>query len=102
MRLLCARPGCSSGASAQVVYDVESRRATLVDPGEDGPMGALALCTRHAEHFGVPSGWELHDERTPLRAGLAVLFGAEEDEQPLADPHGPLMRRAFRVVDDAG
>jgi hypothetical protein len=68
----CARPGCSTQASATLTYDYGNRSAWLDRlAAEDHPM-THDLCDRHAGSLSVPRGWHLADRRV-----VAPLFREE-------------------------
>jgi hypothetical protein len=62
----CARPGCSTTASATLVYDY-GQRSSWLEPLTDEPHPmAYDLCDAHADSLTVPRGWRLDDRRARL------------------------------------
>lgn len=75
--------------------DVDASVVRLVDPDPDSGLGAILLCSMHAERLTAPSGWQIEDHRTGVSGGLAGLFGGEATTDELPAPGGRLLRRAF-------
>lgn len=66
----CAKPGCSSTATASLSYDYSGRTAWVeVLDAEAHPM-AYDLCNEHADTLKVPQGWSLSDRRVRYPAAL--------------------------------
>jgi Protein of unknown function (DUF3499) len=59
----CARPGCSTTASATLAYDYEQRTSWLVPLSDERHPMAYDLCDVHADTLTVPRGWRLDDRR---------------------------------------
>lgn len=66
----CAKPGCSSAATASLSYDYAGRTAwvEVLDP-ESHPM-AYDLCSDHADALKVPQGWAFTDRRVRYPSAL--------------------------------
>ena len=94
---VCARTGCAEAARSILLFDPAGATARLLDPDDD-LLGAVPLCTDHADRFNVPSGWSLSDERTDEPEGVALLLGVTNAEQTEPEPESPLLKRAFRVL----
>ena len=77
MSRLCARPGCSTAASATLSYDYRRQAVWLDYLSEEAHPMTHDLCTRHADRLSVPTGWEISDARRvtdlfPSRSTAAV------------------------------
>lgn len=59
----CARPGCSTTASATLAYDYAQRTSWLVPLAEERHPMSYDLCDVHADSLTVPRGWRLDDRR---------------------------------------
>ncbi len=59
----CARPGCSTTASATLVYDYERRTSSLEPLSDESHPMTYDLCDTHADTLTVPRGWQLDDRR---------------------------------------
>ena len=67
----CAKPGCSSSASATLTYDYAGRMAWLEALGDEAHPMAYDLCAEHATQLRVPQGWDLQDRRVRYPAALS-------------------------------
>lgn len=67
----CAKPTCSLGASATLVYDYGARRVLLDDLNPEAHPMHYDLCTDHADALKVPSGWTLEDRRVRYPHAIA-------------------------------
>ncbi|HRW37743.1 MAG: DUF3499 family protein [Acidimicrobiales bacterium] len=67
MRRACARPGCSEPATATLSYGYASATVWLEPLTPEGHPMTHDLCDRHAARTVAPRGWELVDERAPVR-----------------------------------
>ncbi|MET0728415.1 MAG: DUF3499 family protein [Acidimicrobiales bacterium] len=67
----CARPGCSTTASATLTYDYAERTAWIEMLANDPHPMHYDLCTEHADHLGVPRGWAFDDRRLRYPAALS-------------------------------
>ncbi len=94
---VCARTGCAEEARSLLLFDPAGGAARLLDPVED-LLGAVPLCTGHADRFNVPSGWTLSDERSEEPEGVARLLGVTDSGASEPEPDSPLLKRAFRVL----
>ncbi|GIU86104.1 MAG: hypothetical protein KatS3mg009_0619 [Acidimicrobiia bacterium] len=99
----CARPGCSSAATATFTFDARERTVWLDAPA-DGQARAGELCERHARTLTPPQGWRLDDRRPataggprPEPVGVAVTDrrDAAADARTLLHARSPLLARAF-------
>lgn len=61
----CARPGCSTAASATLLYDYTQRTASLESLATERHPMEYDLCDAHADSLTVPQGWRLEDDRAP-------------------------------------
>jgi hypothetical protein len=68
MTRTCARPGCSTVASATLTYDYAGSTAWLEGLASEGHPMSYDLCDRHAEGLSVPVGWSLEDRRLRITA----------------------------------
>jgi hypothetical protein len=59
----CARPGCSTTASATLFYDYAQRTSSLEPLADEPHPMAYDLCDAHADTLTVPRGWRLDDRR---------------------------------------
>ena len=59
----CARPGCSTVASASLSFSYLEQLAVLDPLDGDPPPQAYGLCAAHAARTRPPKGWELCDRR---------------------------------------
>jgi hypothetical protein len=59
----CARPGCSTAASATLLFDYRARTSSLEPLSDDDHPMAYDLCEAHADALTVPRGWRLDDRR---------------------------------------
>jgi hypothetical protein len=75
----CARPGCSTAASATLLYDYRERTSSLEPLSDEVHPMAYDLCETHADALTVPRGWRLDDNR-PGAGGDPVTSG---DRQPV-------------------
>ncbi|MEM9711950.1 MAG: hypothetical protein AAGA17_07005 [Actinomycetota bacterium] len=94
---LCARTGCAEVVRALLLFDPVAGSARLIDVDDD-IVGAVHLCSEHADRVNVPSGWALTDDRTEEPDRVAVLLGVNEVVEPEPEPDSPLLKRAFRVL----
>lgn len=60
----CARPGCTTRATATLAYDYSSSTVWIDVLSEEAHPMTHDLCPRHADTLGVPRGWLLQDRRT--------------------------------------
>jgi Protein of unknown function (DUF3499) len=67
---MCAKPGCSTGASATLVYDYGSRTACVERLHDEAHPMDYDLCAAHAGGLRVPQGWALKDRRVRYPAAL--------------------------------
>ena len=79
MQRHCARPGCTTTATATLTYDYGAGTVWLDHLSPEAHPMTHDLCTRHADTLGVPRGWLLQDRRpadAPLfsepRGGAAI------------------------------
>lgn len=63
---LCARPGCSSPASATMSYGYASRTVWVDDLAPEADPNAYDLCPVHADRQSVPQGWNRTDRRVTV------------------------------------
>jgi len=63
MSRTCARPGCSTAASATLLYDYTQRTASLESLATERHPMEYDLCDAHADSLTVPQGWRLEDQR---------------------------------------
>jgi hypothetical protein len=75
MARLCARPACSSAASATMTYDYASRTAWVDDLSGEASPGGYDLCPSHADRLGVPQGWTGADRRVRVVSLVDRLAG---------------------------
>ena len=61
---VCARPYCSTAASATMSYSYDSGSVWLDDLTVDGHPMVHDLCSLHADSVSVPKGWRLVDRRS--------------------------------------
>lgn len=112
VRRQCARPGCSSIATATFTFDARERTVWL-DAPLDGQARAGELCERHARSLTPPQGWRLDDRRavppdapaaasaaasTTVRGSAAAGAGTVErsaEFRRLLHARSPLLARAF-------
>jgi Protein of unknown function (DUF3499) len=59
----CARPGCSTAASATLLFDYRARTSSLESLIDEPHPMAYDLCEVHADALTVPRGWHLDDNR---------------------------------------
>jgi len=59
----CARPGCSTTATATLAYDYSNRSAWVDRLSQDPHPMTHDLCDRHVGSLSVPRGWSLEDRR---------------------------------------
>ena len=67
----CAKPGCSTSASATLTYDYASRTAWVELLNDEAHPMRYDLCSGHADTLTVPQGWALQDRRLRYPAALA-------------------------------
>ncbi len=60
---LCARPSCSTRASATLGFDYAGRQASIEVLQDEPRPQTYDLCTVHATRTTPPNGWQLHDHR---------------------------------------
>lgn len=72
----CARPTCTDPASATLRFDYRTRQVWLGRLADEVDPTDHDLCDRHADRTTPPVGWELDDQRPPVRA-VAPLYRAE-------------------------
>jgi hypothetical protein len=88
MQRHCARPGCTTTATATLTYDYAGGTVWIDRLTAEAHPMTDDLCTRHADALGVPRGWLLQDRRP----AAAPLF---------TDPHPP-QHTGSRVSSHAG
>lgn len=66
----CAKPGCSTSATATLTYDYANRTAWVERLDAEGHPMCYDLCTEHADALRVPQGWALQDRRVRYPAAL--------------------------------
>jgi hypothetical protein len=71
MSRTCARPGCSTPASATLTYDYAASTAWVEQIADEGHPMSYDLCERHAAGLRVPLGWALQDRRLRVASLLA-------------------------------
>lgn len=71
MQRHCARPGCTSTATATLTYDYAGGTVWLDHLSAEAHPMTHDMCTRHADSLGVPRGWLLQDRR-PSAAPLFI------------------------------
>jgi len=59
----CAKPGCSTSASATLTYDYAGKSAWLDGLDVEAHPMRYDLCAEHADHLRVPRGWTVEDRR---------------------------------------
>ncbi len=69
MQRHCARPGCTTTATATLTYDYAGGTVWIDRLSAEAHPMTHDLCTRHADALGVPRGWLLQDRR-PVVAPL--------------------------------
>lgn len=62
----CIKTGCRWPAAATLSYRHSSREVWLLDLSESAQPSEYDLCPHHADHFVVPVGWTLLDDRNPI------------------------------------
>jgi Protein of unknown function (DUF3499) len=76
MSRTCARPGCSTAASATLLYDYRQRTSVLEPLASERHPMAYDLCDAHADSLTVPVGWRLEDRRVPVRPADPAPYDA--------------------------
>ncbi|CAM8635814.1 MAG: DUF3499 family protein [Actinobacteria bacterium] len=71
MKRSCARPGCSSPATATFEYNYGDQMVLLDVLADEAHPANYDVCRRHADSMTVPNGWTLVDRRR----GPASLAG---------------------------
>ncbi len=66
----CAKPGCSTNASATLTYDYSARTAWVESLQAEAHPMRYDLCAQHAGALRVPEGWALQDQRVRYPAAL--------------------------------
>ncbi len=92
----CSRPLCSAAARAGFSFDPRNLVVWVHDVFDLGPQGQ-PLCDEHAAALTVPAGWTLEDRRIDTRS----LEWRYDPDVPGQAPDSRLLRRAFRVADEA-
>ena len=67
----CAKPSCSTSASATLTYDYASRTAWVELLNDEAHPMRYDLCADHADALTVPNGWALQDRRVRYPSALA-------------------------------
>lgn len=78
MQRHCARPGCTTQATATLTYDYGAGTVWIDLLSEEAHPMTHDLCTRHADSLSVPRGWLLQDRRaaaSPLFSERSTLAG---------------------------
>jgi uncharacterized protein DUF3499 len=73
MSRTCARPGCSTAASATLLYDYRQRTSSLEPLADERHPMTYDLCSAHADTLTVPHGWDLEDHRLASLADPSVV-----------------------------
>jgi hypothetical protein len=81
MQRHCARPGCSTTATATLTYDYAGGTVWIDRLSAEAHPMTHDLCTGHADALGVPRGWLLQDRR-PV---VAPLFADPRSRDRRAD-----------------
>ena len=68
---ICAKPSCSTSASATLTYDYASRTAWVEHLNDEAHPMRYDLCSDHADALTVPQGWALQDRRVRYPSALA-------------------------------
>lgn len=98
VRRQCARPGCSSIATATFTFDARERTVWL-DAPLDGQARAGELCERHARSLTPPQGWRLDDRRAvPSDAPAAASASASVPGSPAAGAGAVDRSAEFRTL----
>jgi hypothetical protein len=66
----CAKPGCTTTASATLTYDYAGRSAWIESLDRESHPMHYDLCADHAGHLRVPQGWTFEDRRVRYPAAL--------------------------------
>jgi Protein of unknown function (DUF3499) len=87
----CARPGCSTAASATLLFDYRARTSSLEPLSDETHPMAYDLCETHADALTVPRGWRLDDNRdtapaAPASTGTAVAGHHDVRRPPPVPP----------------
>lgn len=67
----CAKPSCSTSATATLTYDYSARTAWVEALDAEAHPMAYDLCADHADALKVPNGWALADRRVRYPAALS-------------------------------
>lgn len=80
MQRHCARPGCTTQATATLTYDYSSGTVWIDLLTDEAHPMTHDLCSRHADRLSVPRGWLLQDRRASVAPLFSETRGRRSDD----------------------